>query len=277
MFRLPISTKFIPKPPNAYYRYLWVSPAAAKKNSPLRSIQQPVGHGQRTLYPKPSHGQAEERLNFVSVRQMLATAGQEAKIQGLTGEEVQEAKGKVYERIVEFLEGEGYPTKTNKNYREVRVDDLVFTVLIPVISMFRRKTRRNLRLRREKSIIAIDGEPGRNQEFVMIDIVGVDNRKFVFFVESKKSSLRLGEARKQRLLAMKEMGEMNGGGVVYGFVTTGEEWQMLRFEGTLFTQTDNFVALFPEMAKDKQRWMEEGSIIVDCIHATLRSGGFVVE
>ena len=60
---------------------------------------------------------------------------QEAKIQGLTGEEVQEAKAKVYERIVESLEGEGCPTDANEDYKEANVNDLVFRVLIPVITM----------------------------------------------------------------------------------------------------------------------------------------------
>ena len=79
--------------------------------------------------------------------------------------------------------------------------------------MFKRKAGRNLRLRREKSIIAADKTTGGNQEFVMIDIIGMGCRKFVFLIEAKKSSL--GEAKKQCLLAMKNMGEMNGVGGLY--------------------------------------------------------------
>lgn len=67
-----------------------------------------------------------------------------------------------------------------------------------------------------------------------------------------------------------------GGGVVFGFVTTGEQWQMLRFGGQVFTQTDTFNVLFRGMAKNKERWTKEGAIVVDCILATLRSGGFVI-
>ncbi|RPB00452.1 hypothetical protein L873DRAFT_1680721 [Choiromyces venosus 120613-1] len=108
----------------------------------------------------------------------------------------------------------------------------------------------------------------------MVDMVGVGNRKFVFLVEAKKSSL--GEAKRRCLLAMKDMGDSNGGDIVYGFVTTGEQWQMFRYDGLAFTQTGNFQVLFHTMGQDKGKWMKEASIIVDCIHAAFRSGGFVV-
>ena len=240
---------------------------------PVRSIS----------YSKHSDKQAEKRLGFsliafdrdsISVTQMLATADQEAKVQGLTGEEVKEAKETVYGRITEYLEGEGYPSETNEDHKEANVNDLVFAVLIPVISMFKRKTGQNLYLRREKTIIARDGKSSGNQEFVMIHD-SLDYREFVFVIEAKRTSL--GKGKKQCLLAMKDMGELNGKGVVYGFVTTGEAWQMLRFDGTMFTQSDRFFVLFHEVKNDKEGWMEGGSVVVDCIHATLRSGGFAVK
>ncbi|CUS10102.1 unnamed protein product, partial [Tuber aestivum] len=153
MFRLLVLAKFIPKPLNAYRRYLQCRPAAAKEIPPTRPSQPPVDPGRRTLYSHLSHTQTEKRLGFllttfdrhaIGVTQMLATADQEAKIQGLTEEEVEEVKEKVYERIVECLEGEGYPSTMNEHYKEANVNDLVFTMLIPVIAMYKRKTGRNL-------------------------------------------------------------------------------------------------------------------------------------
>ena len=243
-----------------------------------------MGPEHKTSYSMLSHREAEKRLGFnlrtfdlhaISVTQMLATADQEAKIQGLMGEEVKEAKETVYGRIAEYLEGEGYPSDMNEDFTEANINDLVFTVLIPVISMFKRKTAQNLCLKREKAIIVKDGEMSGNQQFVMVDLVGVNDRKFVFVVEAKNESL--GEAKKLCLVTMKDIGEMNEGGVVYGFITTGEDWKMLRFDGTTFTQSESFSVLFHNMAKNKQRWMQEGSVVVDCIHATLRSGGFIVK
>ena len=243
-----------------------------------------MGPEYKTSYLMLSQREAEKRLGFnlrtfdrhaISVTQMLAIANQEAKVQGLTGEEVEEAKETVYGRIVEYLEGEGYPSEMNEGYKEVNVNDLVFAVLIPVISMFKKKTGRILYLKREKAILVKDGEMSRNQQFVMIDLAGLDHQNLVFVVEAKNESL--GEAKKLCLVTMKDIGELNGGGLVYGFATTGEVWQMLRFDGTTFTQSESFSLLFREMTKNKQSWMQEGSVVVDCIHATLRSGGYIVK
>ncbi|KAG0638155.1 hypothetical protein HOY80DRAFT_1137754 [Tuber brumale] len=105
-------------------------------------------------------------------------------------------------------------------------NDLVLAIIMPIVIAFKSKTGRDLRLQREKESIAVDSKTGGYEEFAMVDMIGVGNRKFVFLVEAKKSSL--GEGKRQCLLAMKDMGDRNGGGLVYGFATTGEQWQMLR-------------------------------------------------
>lgn len=65
-----------------------------------------------------------------------------------------------------------------------------------------------LRLSREKEIISVDSETGGMEEFVMVDVISVMERNFVFVTESKRASL--GEAMKQCLLAMKDMRDNNG-------------------------------------------------------------------
>jgi hypothetical protein len=42
----------------------------------------------------------------------------------------------------------------------------------------------------------------------------------------------------QCLLAMKDTRDINGGGEVYGFVTTGKAWRMLKYDGTSFELTE---------------------------------------
>jgi len=169
------------------------------------------------------------------------------------------------------VEGEGYPSQANEEFRKACVNDLVFSVIIPVLAAFRRKTNRNLRLRREKEVLSKDAQTGGYEEFLMVDVLSLDDTKYVSLVEAKKSSL--GEAKRRCLLAMKDMGDSNGGGVVCGFVTTGEEWQLFRLEDGVFTQTDGFFVLFRGIAKEEDRWIRDASIVVDCVHAALRSAG----
>ncbi|KAG0633431.1 hypothetical protein HOY80DRAFT_991622 [Tuber brumale] len=226
-----------------------------------------------TAYSKFNLAEAEERLGFrfmdfeshgISVSHMLVEAKPE--IEGLGKDQVQETKEKVYDQIVQFIECEGYPTESDEGFKEPNINDLVFSILAPIVTDFRCKTGRNICLLREKQITASDSKTYGYQEFVLVDLIGLEPEKYVFVVEAKKSSL--GEAKRQCLLAMKDMGDRNGGGMVYGFVTNGEQWQMLRYDGTVFTQTHNFL---------REKWMKEASIVVDCIHAALRSGGFVVD
>ncbi|KAG0642764.1 hypothetical protein HOY80DRAFT_1020509 [Tuber brumale] len=236
----------------------------------------------KTAYSKVTLAEAEQRLGFmfmdfeshgISASHMLAEAKPE--IEGLRKDQVQETKEKVYDGIVEFIECEGYPTESVEDFKEANINDLVFTILAPIVADFRRKTGRNIRLLREKQITALDSKTCGYQEFVLMDLIGVENKKYVFVVEAKKSSL--GEAKRQCLLAMRDMGDRNSEGVVYGFVTTGEQWQMLRYDGTVFTQTHNFLVLFRDMGQEREKWMKEASLIVDCIHMALRSAGFVVD
>ena len=61
---------------------------------------------------------------------------------------------------------------------------------------------------------------------------------------------------------------------MYGFVTTGEYWQMVRYDGMEFRKTRNITALFGGVDGDPV-WMKDCSIIVDCIEAALRNRGIV--
>jgi hypothetical protein len=235
-----------------------------------------------TAYSKVTSAEAQKRLGFrfsnferhgISVSHMLAEAKPE--IEGLGKDQVQETKEKVYDRIIEFVGCEGYPTESDEDFKEANINDLVFSILAPIVSDFQERTGRNIFLRREKQITAVDSTTYGYQEFVLVDLIGLEDEKYVLVVEAKKSSL--GEAKRQCLLAMKDMGDRNAGGVVYGFVTTGEQWQMLRYDGTVFTQTIKFLVMSENMRQEKERWMKEASIVVDCIHVALRSGGFVVD
>ncbi|KAF8430201.1 hypothetical protein EV426DRAFT_708345 [Tirmania nivea] len=101
------------------------------------------------------------------------------------------------------------------------------------------------KLVREKQIISEDLEVGGSEEFVVVDRISVTEEMYVCIIEVKRESL--GAAMKQCLLSMKDMGNSNNGGAVFGFVTTGESWSMLRCDGTVFQVTEMFDAIFETM------------------------------
>lgn len=230
-------------------------------------------------YSNMTNAQAEKRLGFrvrsvkaISVDTMLANAGYSF------GRECPDAilktKEAVYDSIVQYLIIEGYPTEGDPDLKEANIHDLVYAIISPVLVSFIRMTgRQSIQLRREKEIISTDGETGGLEEFVMVDLVSVEDEKFVLIIEAKKNSL--GQAMKQCLLAMKDMSDNNGGGEVYGFVTTGEHWRMLRFDGTSFVGTNTFSVLFETMETDKDEWLKNNSVVVDCMYAALNNGAIV--
>jgi len=90
-------------------------------------------------------------------------------------------------------------------------------------------------------------------------------------VEAKRSSL--GQALKQCLLALKDMGDINGDGKVYGFVTTGKSWQMVEYDGVSFRMTEEMIVLFSKMHENEKRWLSSHSVIVGCLNFALNNGG----
>ena len=84
----------------------------------------------------------------------------------------------------------------------------------------------------------------------MLDKISVTEKKFVLIVEAKKGST--GEAIKQCLLAMKDARDNNDEGVLYGFVTTGEHWELIRYDGIVFQKTNKLTLVFETRVKKKR-------------------------
>jgi hypothetical protein len=206
-----------------------------------------------------------EKLKAISVAKRLAEAKYEPG-----GGDISKIKGKVYGNIMQYLDTEGYPMEGISDFNEANVSDLVYTIISPILSSFRRKTGRDVRLRREKEIISVDGETGGKEEFVVVDLIGEAEEPFVLMVKGNRSSL--GQAMKQCFLAMKDMKVRNGRGRVYSFVTTGESWRMLSYD-EIFRMTDKMEVLFDTMGGAKERWMKDYSVLVDCMYAALSMGG----
>ncbi|RPA89457.1 hypothetical protein L873DRAFT_1889414 [Choiromyces venosus 120613-1] len=64
---------------------------------------------------------------------------------GAIGEDaIKETKEKVYARIVEYLQFEGYPTEASPDFKEANVNDLVLYVIGPILFDFKKETGRNI-------------------------------------------------------------------------------------------------------------------------------------
>jgi len=228
-----------------------------------------------TSYSKITVAQAEERLNIrldevpvMSVREIL-----EAAKHSIKKADVDAMKEKIYDRLLDHIEAEGYPTEANAEFKEPNVSDLVYSIVAPTVADFRRKTGRKLRLSREKNIVSKDNKTHGEEEFVVMDRIKVTEEKFVLILEGKRSST--GEGIKQCLLAMRDGWDNNGmkDSFLYGFVTTGEDWMLYRYDGTSFVGTDKFRVVFKGMDKDPKRWIENYSVVVDCLYSVFSDGG----
>ena len=47
---------------------------------------------------------------------------------------------------------------------------------------------------------------------------------------------------------------------------------MIIYDGSTFTTTEKFSVMFPSMGQDKERWLKEYSVLVDCIFMALDNG-----
>ena len=71
------------------------------------------------------------------------------------------------------------------------------------------------------------------------------------------------------------MWDQNGAGEVNEFTTTGERWQMFRYNGKYFEETRQMEFIFRGVEQDQEEWMTGGSLVADCMFATLLKGGVV--
>lgn len=230
-----------------------------------------------TSYSSMSLLEAEDRLGF-RMQTIKTTSAKDMLIEAnymLEGEDsILKTKEKVYDQIVQYLAIEGYPTEANPYFKESSISDLVYSIIGPIIFHIILKTGRDsIQLLREKEIVSRDGVTGGNEEFVVMDLISVKERNYVFVVEAKRSSL--GQAMKQCLLAMKDMRGNNGAGKVYGFVTTGKSWRMIKYDEKGFCQSREIISLFEGMNQEKELWMKDYSVVVDLIYAALSVGGIV--
>jgi len=201
---------------------------AAQQNKKIQSKWE-------TSYSAMSIRDAEKRLGVriaalraTPIDTMLAKPKHSLGRADVNKETVDAVKAVVYDQILQYIDIEGYPTEADPDFKEANMSDLVFSTIGPVLRSVR-KMGRDIRLTREKEITSVENEIGGVEEFVVVDQIVVAEKKFVLIIEAKRTSI--GQAIKQLLLSLKDARSSNGGGVVYGFVTTGQYWQMFSYDG----------------------------------------------
>jgi len=162
-------------------------------------------------YSKVTVQEVEKRHGFgleqfeeqaIPVSQMLSKTNPEND--DLGKEEVLLIKHTVYEQILGYLVTEAIPMDTTTYIKEENINDLIFTIISPIIVTCSIKLACKLHLRREKKIITVNGKYGGFQEFVTVYLISVSKSKIVFCIEAKMSPL--WEAKIQCLWLILDMG-----------------------------------------------------------------------
>ncbi|UJR29551.1 hypothetical protein I4U23_010768 [Adineta vaga] len=177
---------------------------------------------------------------------------------------------KLFDRLVERLISEDFPEATIAPLNESVVTDYVGQVLATMIAYISSTTEhRVLKLRREKQIISKDEEFGGNMEFMVNQLINVNNIRYVIGVVIKSDSF--GKGLTQLLLAMKSMWEVNKDQkMVYGFVTTAIQWQLVTFDGQTWKLSRLSIIIFQIYRADMTNLDQSFYIALD--HITITEG-----
>ncbi|KAF8425155.1 hypothetical protein EV426DRAFT_716306 [Tirmania nivea] len=116
-------------------------------------------------------------LKAVPVETMLAKA--KYRIEETHSEAILKTKEKVHDNVIDYLLIKGYPTEGDSDFKGANINHLVYTAISLVLTNFIRITgRTDVRLRGEKAITATDSETGGPEEFVVVDLVSVEEERF---------------------------------------------------------------------------------------------------
>ena len=91
-------------------------------------------------------------------------------------------------------------------------------------------------------LVSVDCKTGGYEELVVLDRISVTEAKYILIIEA---------------------------------VTTGGDWRMLSYDGRVFKVTNKIEVILDTMARNKEKWMKEFTVLVDCVYAALGNGGIV--
>ncbi|KAF8470077.1 hypothetical protein BDZ91DRAFT_761385 [Kalaharituber pfeilii] len=230
------------------YSNMTMDEAQSRLGFRLRSLEEvPVDEMLAEMLADAGKMDSEAALNLDVVKEeILADPGKTDSEAALNLHVVKE---EVYKGILKPFEGS--PTEADPDFTESNINHLVYAIVSPILEYFTHKTkRRGVQLRSKKEIVSQENQTGGAEESVtIVDLIELESENFMLIVEAKRSSL--GQAFKQCVLAMKDMHGINGSGEVYGFVTTGKIWQMLKYDGDSFQLSEEMLVLFSRVRRVK--------------------------
>jgi len=215
----------------------------------LHTVTKMLQLGHFIPFPKPRGLGVELTLRAIPVKKML-----EGKNCLLGKPCISKVREEIYDGLVGYIEIDGY---LDPDFKESNINNLVLFTIYPILRFFKHHTARNLRLRRDKEIVSVDSAIGGYEEFLVMDRISVGEKNPVLIVEA---------TRKQCFLSMRDMQENKGGGTIYGFITTGDSWRMVTYDGT-FKIIEKMELLFDTMDGGLY------SVLVDCLNGALSNGG----
>jgi len=197
----------------------------------------------------------------VPIHQMCAVDGGNSEVIQMSS--VQALKEKVYEYMLKYLQVKKYPIQIR--LEEVNVNHLVLYILGPIIQVvnFQNTSRRSIKVQRVMEIVGLNSQTRGYKKFVVNDRISIIDQVSIFVIESKHTKLDLGI--RQCLLAMYDIFNYREKGKGYGFVTIGEEWRMIVYDGSKYQMTESFFAVFGEIDTNKNLWIEECWIVAECV------------
>ena len=221
-----------------------------------------------TSFSNMSQEDAEKILGFRFARFYCS---QKPLDQFTTKKAPQSWKKEIFQQLVHCLDSEGYPEASILPLNQAVVTDYVGTILRIMVAYCNRTMKHsNIQLTREKQIISNDEQIGEDIEFVVIHNLTENDVRYVIVVEAKRDSL--GNGLTQLLLAMKSTFDINNDQkLVYGFVTTAIDWQLITFDGQRWNLYNRSTILFGSMKKQEDLWLNNFTQILDIIYYILSS------
>ena len=169
-------------------------------------------------------------------------------------------KEEVYRKLVKPSGACRYAAPPGSNWKGPNDGDLFFFAITPVLFDIVFTFGLQAKFYRAE---AIDEE---SQEREGMNLIKFREERYGLVIEAKQDNTWSG--LKQLLLGMKDVAEHSGPvrEVYYGFTTTGVAWRMVDYDGKDFRISTEMDLVFDGMAENKDKWLKDCSVVVDCLH-----------